>query len=654
MSETVEIALKEAHEAERNKSVADAINILRDSAKKHPRNDKLEYHMGLLLEKARNWNQALVQYQRIASRHEKMPQDVALATARSLVGVKRYDKAEEIFNALDQRAPGKNKEIQVGLATIWRHKKDLKKAEEYVKKALKLDPNFLPARHEQAEIIVAADPKDQRGEALAIYESNIDREDLHGDSLDRWMLLLKETKRDLYLKQKLEAWMHKYPKKVEFLFGYGLAANRAGEITVARPALQKALEMLPNNGKILYELGLVERVAGNIELSQQLIGRALEQRWDFPAGLRTYGVDHKYQYGDDQFKRINRAAANISDMNPEDQVQMHFALGKAFDDVGELDASFAHYAIGGSKKRKIETYNEKNNIRLFGLLEKILNKELFAKNTKKGFEDHTPTFILGMPRSGTSLMEQILSSHPDIFGAGELKLMTSVIENIEVGQARLRMGDIQAAFPYEQNASYEDRGRWYVEQLRKLAPKGHDYKRIVDKMPGNFNFVGLIHLVLPNAKIIHSRRHPVETCLSCYRIHFAEGHQWTYNQRELGRYYRRYWNLMKHWRESLPGVMYEVRYEDNVADVEGSAKRLIDFLGLPWDDNCLNFYNTDRPVKTASASQVRKPIYTTSTNRWRKYEKYLSPLLEEIGDIVEEYEKELEHLTVKPAETAAA
>jgi hypothetical protein len=244
-------------------------------------------------------------------------------------------------------------------------------------------------------------------------------------------------------------------------------------------------------------------------------------------------------------------------------------------------------------------------------------------------------------------MEQILSSHPDIFGAGELKQMTSVLENISVGTARLRMGDVQAAFPYEENASYEQRGSRYVEQIKRLTPQDKSYKRIVDKMPGNFNFVGLIHLLLPNAKIIHSRRHPIETCLSCYRIHFAEGHQWTYNLRELGRYYRRYWDLMQHWREVLPGAMLEVRYEDNVADVEGQARKLIDYLGLPWNENCLNFYETDRPVKTASASQVRKPIYKTSTNRWRKYEQYLGPLLEEIGDIVETYEAEIAHLAGK-------
>jgi hypothetical protein len=208
------------------------------------------------------------------------------------------------------------------------------------------------------------------------------------------------------------------------------------------------------------------------------------------------------------------------------------------------------------------------------------------------------------------------------------------------------MGDKDPIFKYEDNVAWAVRGQRYVDKLKTLTDKP-DYKRIVDKMPGNYNFVGLIHALLPNAKIIHSRRHPVETCLSCYRIHFAEGHQWSYNLRELGRHYKRYWALMQYWREAFPGVMYEAVYEENVADVEGSAKKLIDYLGLEWNDNCLNFYNTDRPVKTASVTQVRKPIYKTSTNRWRKYEKYLGPLLEELGDIVPQYEAEIAHLIEK-------
>lgn len=635
----IETLIAKAKETEKDAGIGAALTELREAARKHPQDQKILFQIAVLLEKAKQFPAALGNYQRIAGQHEKLPPDVALGMARCLLASKRTERARALFEALDKKAPKQNKEVLVGLAGCSRHQKDLVAAENLVRAALKLDADFKPACHELAEILIANNDDEQ---ALQLLEKNISRRDLHGDSLDLWMSRLKEMKREKYLQEKLAELCATFPDKVEFVFGYGISCHRAGEISLARPALEKADKLLPNNSKILYEMGIVERTYGNIEKSQKLIKQSLNLRPDFPAGLRTYGVDHKYTYGDEEFRRLNKVAANLTDMIEEDQVQMQYALAKAFDDVGELEAAFAHYAISGAKKRKQDTYNEKNNIKLFDILKKLLNRNFFDIPREKGCLSDVPVFILGMPRSGTSLLEQILSSHPDIFGAGELKLMTGVLENISVGEARLRMNEIEPDFPYEINAGYEARGQRYVDKLCRLAPEGINYRRIVDKMPGNFNFVGLIHLMLPNAKIIHSQRHPVETCLSCYRIHFAEGHQWTYNLRELGRYYKRYWNLMQHWRETLPGVMYEARYEDNVADVEGSAKALINYMELEWNDNCLNFYNTDRPVKTASASQVRKPIYTTSTNRWKKYEKFLEPLLEELGDIPAQYEKMLE------------
>jgi tetratricopeptide (TPR) repeat protein len=482
---------------------------------------------------------------------------------------------------------------------------------------------------------IQIDKKDDEA-ALRSLERNIDREDLHGDSLDLWLATLKRLGRDRYTQQKLEELVAKYPKKPEFMFGLGVVSHRAGEIPIARPALEKADQMLPNNARILHEWGVLERTAGNIERSQELIGRSLALQPEQPAALRTYGTEHKYRYGDPEFTRLNYAAARISDLEALDQVHMHYALGKAFEDVEELDTAFRHYEIAGVKKRRVERYDERGAVQMFKVMPQLVNAKTIAQDPQPGCQSDVPVFILGMPRSGTSLLEQILSSHPDVFGAGELKFMPGVLDNISVGGRRVGLNDTEPVFRSEENASWEMRGQRYVEKLQKLADK--PYKRIVDKMPGNYTLLGLIHAVLPNAHIIHSRRHPVETCLSNYRIHFAEGQHWSYNLRELGRYYKRYWHLMNHWREQFPGAMLEVRYEDNVADVEGQARRVIEYLGLDWDPNCLNFYNTDRPVKTASATQVRKPIYTTSTNRWRKFEKYLGPLLEELGDIPAQYE----------------
>ncbi len=638
-------AMREIEQLEAARKYPQALAQAKLAVKKIPRSRPLLIKLAALMESCKQHDQALVLYQRMQEAVQKeggTPNlQVSLGMARCQIRKSQYEQAAAILEPLRQSVPA-DAGVLAALAACRRHTGSLADAEELARAALQLNPGHQPATHELARVLIENKEIDQ---AIELLEQNIRRPDLYGDSIDLWIATLGKQNRNRYAQDMLEQLVKEYPESVEFVFGFAVLANRAGETSLARPAYEKALQLSPNNYRILYELGVLERIAGNLQRSRELVGQALTVRPDNPAALRTYGNDEKYAYGDDSFSRLNYVAAKLTDFNPIEQIHMHYALAKAYDDVEELDTAYRHYGIAGEKKRKIETYNEKESLKLIQIISKVVTKENLQKNEQKGCDSEIPVFILGMPRSGTSLIEQVLSSHPDIFGAGELKFLTGVMENIKVGGARLRMGEKEPVFDYDANASYELRGQRFVEKLQKLA--GKPYPRIVDKMPGNFNFVGLIHAVLPNARIIHSRRHPVETCLSCYRIHFAEGHQWTYNLRELGRFYRRYWSLMEFWRKEFPGAMYEVHYEDNVADIKGQAHKLIDYLGLEWNENCLNFYNTDRPVKTASASQVRKPIYTTSTNRWRKYEKYLRPLIDELGDVIEIYEAEIAHLTPK-------
>jgi tetratricopeptide (TPR) repeat protein len=628
--------IQETLELEKAQRYAEALKLVEDARRANPPDRLLAIRHAQLLEVTKQIPRALAIYRSlIDNQPQQQEADLLIGLGRCLLKSAQYEQAAKLFAQVQAKLP-RHPDVLTGLAGCRRHKGALNEAERLVREALAVNTDFKPAIHELAEIQVA---NKNYEEAVRTLDRNVLREDLYGDSLDLWLAQLRKLNRDRFAQEQLEALARKFPQKVEFIYAYGVLAHRAGEISIARPALEKANRISPNNYRILYELGVMERVAGNIERSQELIGQALALNPDQPAALRTYGNDYHYVYGDKVFTRLNVAAARLADVPPFEQVHLHYALAKAYEDVNELDTAFRHYGIGGEKKRRLEPYNERDAARIFQILPQVVTAQTLAASNQRGCESEVPVFILGMPRSGTSLMEQILSSHPDIFGAGELKFMTGILDNIDFGGRRIKLNDAEPVFSYEENAPWDIRGQRYVDKLEKLADK--PYKRIVDKMPGNFNFVGMIHAILPNAKIIHSRRHPMETCLSCYRIHFAEGQQWSYNLRELGRFYKRYWDLMQHWREQFPGVMYEVRYEDNVADVEGQARGLIDYLGLEWNDNCLNFYNTDRPVKTASASQVRKPIYTTSTNRWRKYEPYLKPLLEELGPLVEAYEAEI-------------
>ena len=258
----------------------------------------------------------------------------------------------------------------------------------------------------------------------------------------------------------------------------------------------------------------------------------------------------------------------------------------------------------------------------------VFTRELMRHKAGSGDRAETPVFVVGMPRSGTTLIEQIIASHPRAFGAGELSDLDNIVRSLAGhGNGAELFPEMVATVSGEE---LREIGARYVAAIRVLAPTA---SRIVDKMPWNFHFPGLIHLALPNARIIHARRDPVDTCLSCFSILFdSDSNSYTYDLGELGRFYRAYDALMAHWRTVLPdGIMLEVQYEDVVADLETQARRIITHCGLDWNDACLAFHRTKRPVRTSSVAQVRQPIYRSSVGRWHPYRKQLRPLLAELG-----------------------
>ena len=282
-------------------------------------------------------------------------------------------------------------------------------------------------------------------------------------------------------------------------------------------------------------------------------------------------------------------------------------------------------------KRAQIAYDEAASLELFDRIRETFDATLIEKKGGSGDPSEAPIFILGMPRSGSTLVEQILASHPLVHGAGELSHLGELVGGLRTpGDPALAFPEIAQAMDLQ---DFDTIGHQYATRLRQHSPTA---ARITDKMPSNFCFVGLIHLALPHARIIHVTRDPLDTCLSCFSRLFSAEQNHTYDLAELGRFYRKYAELMAHWRKALPeGRMLELRYEDVVGDLEGAARRMIAYCGLEWSENCLAFHKTDRPVKTASASQVRRPIYKTAQNRSRHYREFLAPLIAELGDLVE-------------------
>jgi hypothetical protein len=312
-----------------------------------------------------------------------------------------------------------------------------------------------------------------------------------------------------------------------------------------------------------------------------------------------------------------------------DRLYLDFALGRAYADLKDYRRSFQRFLSGNAGMRALMDFDVKPTLAMFDHIERVFTPALIEAKSGHGDPSTAPIFVIGMPRSGTTLVEQILASHPDVHGAGELSAFYEAMLSVRGPDGRPIAGP--ASVPALDPKAFGEIGSRYVAAIRALAPTT---PFITDKRPNNYYFIGLIHLALPNAKIIHVMRDPIDTCVSCFSMYFTfdrMGLKQTFDLAELGRYYRRYEQLMAHWRRVLPpGRILDVRYENVVADLEGETRRMLYYCGLPWDEDCLAFYKTKRAVLTASAAQVRRPIYDTSVGRWRVYEEFLGPLLAEL------------------------
>ena len=303
-----------------------------------------------------------------------------------------------------------------------------------------------------------------------------------------------------------------------------------------------------------------------------------------------------------------------------DRMLLHFALGKAYLDIADSARAFRHLDEGNRMKRASLTFDGTQTSQWLHAIADTFSTEFLTARAGQGAASSVPIFVVGMPRSGTTLVEQILASHPAVHGAGELAHMQCIVDTI---------AEFPRAVAGLEPARLADMGRDYLARIAHFA---RSRTHVIDKMPSNFLYAGLIRVILPEARIIHCRRDPVDTCLSCYSKLFSAEQSFSYDQAELGHFHRDYQDLMAHWRAVLPASHFlEVDYEAVVTDVAAEARRMLDFLGLLWNDACVEFHRTERPILTASVNQVRQPIYTTSTGRWRAHAAGLQELLTALG-----------------------
>jgi tetratricopeptide (TPR) repeat protein len=476
-------------------------------------------------------------------------------------------------------------------------------AETLLRRCLELAPSFHPARHNYAVALLRqgrpAEALIQVDRLLAVDPHDPGYRNLHAAVLgsigdyEQTIAVYRDVLKD-------------YPNQPRVWMSYGHALKTAGRLQDGIAAYRQSIAQQPGLGEAYWSL----------------------------ANLKTY----RFSDTDIGAMHGQLAGAGLSD---DDRLHFHFALGKALEDCGRFAESFEHYAKGNGIRRVQLGYEPERYSQRMLRMQSLFTPAFFAARAGLGCPAPDPIFVVGLPRSGSTLIEQILSSHSAIEGTTELPDLAGIVEAL--GGRRKR--DEPSAYPGILAELDGERLRALGEEYlaRTRAHRKTARPLFIDKTPQNFFHIGLIRLILPNAKIIDARRHPLSACFSGFKQHFARGQAYTYGLADVGRYYRDYVGLMAHYDAVQPGRVHRVHYEAMVADAEAEIRRLLAYCGLPFEETCLRFHENDRAVRTPSSEQVRRPIFRDSLDQWRNYEPWLGPLKDALGDVLERYPKLAEH-----------
>lgn len=405
----------------------------------------------------------------------------------------------------------------------------------------------------------------------------------------------------------------------------GWALSKQKKLDEAVEAFSIALKNDPGDPMSHYGLGKILVTLGKLNEAEDCYKKAIQLNPDYCFAYRELTKVKRYIEYDDDISQMEKLYLR-ENISVEEKTQLAFGLGKVFEDLGNSDTALNYILEANQLKHGPQKYDIKKDRDYFTKLEEVFDPVLFKQHAMAGCKDAGPIFIVGMPRSGTSLVEQILASHPDVYGGGELHYIYEIVE---------KCSQEYTDAPYPENITqlpsfFEDMGLDYIAKIRRLSA---ETKFVVDKMPHNFLFIGMIKLILPNATIIHCRRDPLDVIWSIFKNDFDDAQLYTYDLVELGNYYELYFKLMEHWNRVLYGKIFSIHYEGLVSDPRRVVKKLLTHCGLEWHEDCLDFYKTKRAVSTVSMVQVRKPLYKSSVRLWKRYEKQLAPLVQKLTEL---------------------
>jgi Flp pilus assembly protein TadD len=522
---------------------------------------------------------------------QRSPVASTLLEADKLLGEGDGAAAESVCNELLQREPD-NTQILRMLARCASDGERSVVAERLLRRIINLTPNEYPAHIDLGRFLVE---QDRFPEAVEIFEHAVSLNDKVADNFR--------------------------------LLGEAQAAIGRSEDALA--SYQLALHLDPGDPRALAGQGHMLRIAGKRVEAIASFEKCTEVHPEFGDAWWNLASLRGYRLTEEQLRTVNRQITS-GDLGVDSEIAMRFALARTSEARGDFDAAWQDYCMGNSLKRERINYDPVQiEVEHDAIIERFTG-DFLERGIPAPALQHTPIFILGMPRSGSTLLEQILASHSMVEGTGELPYIAMLSSS--AGRQRpdgLRYPEVMSELTEGQ---LESLGKAYIYHSK--VHRRLDLPCFTDKMPANFSHVGLISMILPNAKIIDARRHPMGACVANYRQLYAQGKYQTYDLVDLAEYFLEYTRIMDHWQEVLPGRVLRVQYEDVVADLEGQARRLLDHCELPWEDACLEFHKNTRPVSTASAEQVREPIYTEAVEFWKHYESQLEPIREILAPVM--------------------
>jgi len=550
---------------------------------------------------------------------------IRMKKARVLTGMGKDNDATKEFEASFKLTPHREELVRgLGLQRMG----NIQEAEQVYRDVLLRDPDNVDALRLLAGVAMRAK---QWGDAQTLLDRALE---IAPDFFQGWMDLglAKQEQDDIdgavtAYKRAARLEPHKPNGHAAAATAYALA----GMHDEALDYFGKALEQEPTHAGALSGFGHVLKTIGQQEEAIAKYRECVEhnpghgESWWSLANLKTF------RFEDDEVAAM-LAQVESGMLADEPLANFEFALGKAYEDRKDYDKAFEFYDRGNTNRRQRERYDPVQTADAHDEFISIFSEGFLTDREETGDPSNAPILIVGLPRSGSTLIEQILASHPDVEGTHELPDLGRVARSI--GLSRDDRKSYPAVIPELAADEFARLGADYLERTLRHRPLGRP--RFTDKLPNNYVHAGFLHLILPNAKVINARRHPLDSCLGSFKQLFARGQPFTYDQFELGEFYLEYQRLMDHWHAVLPGKVLDVQYEHVVEDLETQVRRILEYCDLPWNDACLRFWETDRAVKTASSEQVRKPIYASARHRWRNYEQHLAPLIEVLEPILEE------------------